>query len=191
LGALRPRGRSSAITSRADSAISYLSPGCRHRSLSWPVVTCCDWSMRLTLGFRSIAGTRKLAQPSGSQPAREVPDDHCRPNHCPRHDPARLHRRRTARPRRVPGRIPRPDPRGLHPRPAPVHWLVPRPLPGPVRRPPRRHRRLRARPGSTRTSACHRHPAAVHHRRVLQIRGRRGAPRAFPGRPRAAAAAGL
>jgi integrase/recombinase XerD len=29
-----------------------------------------------------------------------VPDDHCRPIHCARHDPARLHRRRTARPRR-------------------------------------------------------------------------------------------
>jgi integrase/recombinase XerD len=36
-----------------------------------------------------------------------VPDDHCRPIHCPRHDPARLHRSRTARPGRVPGRIPR------------------------------------------------------------------------------------
>jgi hypothetical protein len=53
-----------------------------------------------------------------------------------RHDPARLHRSRTTRPRRVPRRIPRPDPRRLHPRPAPVHYLVPRPFPGPVRRPP-------------------------------------------------------
>ena len=27
----------------------------------------------------------QLAQPSGSQPGREVPDDHCRPIYCPRH----------------------------------------------------------------------------------------------------------
>jgi len=43
-----------------------------------------------------------------------VPDDHCRPIHRARHDLARLHRRRTARPRRVPSRIPRLDP-GSHP----------------------------------------------------------------------------
>jgi integrase/recombinase XerD len=39
-----------------------------------------------------------------------VPDDHCRPIHRARHDPARVHRRRTARPCRVSGRLPRPDP---------------------------------------------------------------------------------
>ena len=55
----------------------------------------------------------------------------------------------------------------------------------------RRHRRLRPRPGSTRASARHRHPAAVHHRWVLQVRGRRGASRAFPGCPCPSAAAGL
>ena len=38
-----------------------------------------------------------------------MPDDHYRPIYRARHDPARLHRRRTARPRRVPGWIPRPD----------------------------------------------------------------------------------
>jgi len=27
----------------------------------------------------------QLAQPSGSQPGREVPEDHCRPIYCPRH----------------------------------------------------------------------------------------------------------
>jgi site-specific recombinase XerD len=32
-----------------------------------------------------------------------VPADHCRPIYCPRHDPARLYRPRTARARRVPG----------------------------------------------------------------------------------------
>jgi integrase len=67
-----------------------------------------------------------------------------------RHDPACLHRRRTARPRRVPGRLSRPGPRRLRPGPAPVHNVMPRPVPEPVRRPPRRHRRLRPAPGSTR-----------------------------------------
>jgi integrase/recombinase XerD len=43
----------------------------------------------------------------------------------------------------VPGRVPRPDPRGLRAGPAPVHHLVPRPLPAPVCRPPRRHLKLR------------------------------------------------
>jgi hypothetical protein len=53
------------------------------------------------LGFRSIAGDPRSAQPRpGLSPGREVPDDHCRPIHRARHDPARLHRRRTARPRR-------------------------------------------------------------------------------------------
>src|SRR5215831_3853564 len=37
----------------------------------------------------------------------------------------------------------------------------------------------------------YRHPPAVHHRRVLQVRHRRGAPGALPGRPCPAAAAGL
>ena len=110
-------------------------------------VTWRDRRMRPTVGFRSIAGT-SLAQPPGSQPGREVPDDHCRPIHRARRDPARLHRRRTARPRRVPGRIPRPDQGGLRTRPAPVHHLVPCSFPAPVRGPPRRHRVLRPRPGS-------------------------------------------
>jgi hypothetical protein len=46
------------------------------------------------------------------------------------------------------GRVSRPDPRGLGAGPAPVHHLVPRPLPGLVRGPPRRHRGLRPRPRS-------------------------------------------
>ena len=45
---------------------------------------------RLTVGFRSIAGTRGRPS-SGPGPAGEVPDDHCRPIRCARHDPARLH----------------------------------------------------------------------------------------------------
>src|SRR5262249_46667132 len=40
------------------------------------VVTWCDWLTRLALGFHSIAGTRSWPSP-GSQPGREVPDDHC------------------------------------------------------------------------------------------------------------------
>jgi len=81
--------------------------------------------MRPTFGFRSIAGALRLAQPAGSQPGREVPDDHCRPIHRARHDPARLHRRRTARPRRVP----RPHKRGRRTRPAPIHdWCRARSL---------------------------------------------------------------
>ena len=39
-------------------------------------MTCCDWLTRLTLRFRSIAGTRNWPSPSGFQPGREVPDDH-------------------------------------------------------------------------------------------------------------------
>jgi ferredoxin-NADP reductase len=35
----------------------------------------------------------ELAQPSRFQPGREVPDDHCRPICCARHDPARLQRK--------------------------------------------------------------------------------------------------
>ncbi len=133
----------------------------------------------------------RLAQPSGSQPGRKVPKDHCHPIHCARHDPARLHRPRTARARGVPGRVPRPDPRRLRTRPAPVHQLVPLPFPAPVRGPPRRYRRLRPRPGSPRPSPRHRHPAAVHYRRVLPVRRRRRAPRSFPGRARPPPAAGL
>src|SRR5262249_11165707 len=37
----------------------------------------------------------------------------------------------------------------------------------------------------------HGHPAAVHHPRVLQVRGRRRTPRHLPGRPRPPAAGGL
>ena len=40
-------------------------------------------------------------------------------------------------------RIPRADKRGIRAGPAPVHHLVPHPLPALVRRPPRRHRVLR------------------------------------------------
>jgi len=46
------------------------------------------------------------------------------------------------------GRVSRPDPRGLDAGPAPVHHLVPRPLPGLARGPPRPHRGLRPRPRS-------------------------------------------
>ena len=79
---------------------------------------------------------------------------------------ADVHRCRAARPRRVPGRLPRPEPRGLHPRPAPVHRLVPRPVPAAILGPPHRHRDVRPRTGGTRPGTRHGHPAAVHHRRV-------------------------
>ena len=59
-----------------------------------------------------------------------------------------FHRLRTARARRLPGRVPRVDPRGVRSGPAPVHHLVPHALAGAVRRPPRGHRMLRPRPGS-------------------------------------------
>jgi integrase len=59
---------------------------------------------------------------------------------------------------------------------------VPGPLRFPVRRPPRRHRDLRPRPGGPGPRMRHHHPAAVHHRRVLQVRG----PRRTPGRSPAA-----
>jgi len=69
-------------------------------------------------------------------------------------------------------------------------WCQARSL-GLFRRPPRRHRRLRARPGSMRASARHRYAAAVHRRWVLQVRGRRGAPRALTCGARPAPAGGL
>ena len=65
------------------------------------------------------------------------------------------------------------------------------PLPGPVRRPPCRHRRLRPGAGSPGPGPRDRHPAAVHHRRVLPVRGRRRTPGALPGRARPPSAAGL
>ena len=67
---------------------------------------------------------------------------------------------------RVPGGVPRPDPRRLRTRPAPVHQSVPRPLPAPVCGPPRRHRRLRPRPGSPRAG-----PALTVTRRLCTIAG--------------------
>jgi len=48
------------------------------------------------------------------------------PSHCAGHHPACLHRRRTTHPRRVPGRIPRPDQGGVCAGPAAIHHLVPR-----------------------------------------------------------------
>ena len=47
------------------------------------------------MGFCSTAGTG-TGPVFRFQPGREVPDDHCRPIHRARHDPARLHRSRTA-----------------------------------------------------------------------------------------------
>jgi hypothetical protein len=40
---------------------------------------------QLRLGFPFNCWDSQLAQPTGSQPGREVPDDHCRPIHCSRH----------------------------------------------------------------------------------------------------------
>ena len=147
----------------------------RRRSVTWP--DGLRWGSVEPLG-------PGLAQLPGSSLAGRCPDDHCRPIRRARHDPARLHRRRTGRPRRVPGRVPRPDPRGLCSGPAPVHQLVPGPVSVDVRRPPRGHRGLRPGPGSQRPGPRHGHPAAVHHRRVLQVRGRRRTPRHLPGRAR-------
>ena len=69
-------------------------------------------------------------------------------------------------------------------------WCRARSL-APVRRPPRRHRKLRPRPGDQGTGPRHGHPPAVHYRRVLQVRGRGGAPGPLASRARPAAAAGL
>ena len=73
------------------------------------------------------------------------------------------------------------NPRGLRPGPAPVRLPVPPPPTGPVRGPPRRHRMLRSRPVSRRTGPRDGHPPAVHHRRDLQVCGRGGTARPFPG----------
>jgi len=61
-------------------------------------------------------------------------------------------------PRRLPGRIPRPDARGVRLGLAPVHQLVPDPVPGFVRRPPRGHRGLRQGPGGAGPGPRHGHP---------------------------------
>jgi len=95
--------------------------GCYHRPLTGRAVTCYDWLTRLTLRFRSIAGTRNLAQRLRVPARPEVPDDHYCSVHCARHDPARIHRRRTARPRRVPGAPSREWRHG--PRHAPI-WVI-------------------------------------------------------------------
>src|SRR5580692_8508342 len=52
------------------------------------------------------------------------------------------------------------------------------------RRPPRGHRGLRAGAGSPGQGPRHGHPAAVHHRRVLQVRGRGRTPGQLAGRQR-------
>jgi hypothetical protein len=46
---------------------------------------------KLMLGFPLNRWDPPLAQPPGSQPGREVPDDHRCPIHSPCHDPARLY----------------------------------------------------------------------------------------------------
>jgi hypothetical protein len=68
---------------------------------------------------------------------------------------------------------------------------VPNPVPPPVRGPPRRHRDVRPRTGGQRPCARHGHPAAVHHRRALQVRRRGRTPRPLPGRARPPSPAGL
>jgi hypothetical protein len=72
------------------------------------VVTWRDHLGGFTLGSVN-RWDRNWPSPPRFQPGREAPDNHCRPIHRVRHDPARLHRSRTARPRRVPGRVPRAD----------------------------------------------------------------------------------
>jgi hypothetical protein len=74
---------------------------------------------------------------------------------------------------------------------APVHHLVPDPVAAAVRGPPCRHRTVRPRPGRTRPGPRDRHPAAVHDRRVLLVRGRGRTPRPFPGRARPPSPPGL
>ena len=124
---------------------------CRH-SVTWP--DSLRWVSVEPLG-------PGLAQLPGFQLGREVPDDHYRPIHRARHDPACLHRSRTARPGRLPGRLPRPDPRGLYLGPASVHYLVPQLFSVAVLGAPRRHRKLRPATRSQRPSPRHGHPAPI------------------------------
>src|SRR5258706_1982004 len=135
------------------------------------------WSFRRRGRLRSPARTREVSHDHNHQLA-------C----CPGRDRARVHRSGKADVSRVPGRLLRPDPRGLRPGPAPVHRLVPPAAAAPVHRPPRRHRAVRPRPRSRWKNRRDRHPQAVHHRRTVQVR-RRGRPaRPLPGRAREAAA---
>src|SRR5689334_13315684 len=57
--------------------------------------------------------------------------------------------------------------------------------------PPRGHRGLRPRPGDQETGSRHGHPATMHYRRVLQVRGRGRAPGPLASRACPAAAGGL
>ena len=120
------RGRHPNRKTSEYSAIRSTSRMACHARDARALVASRNWAGRLTVGFRLTAGAG-TGPASRSQPGREVPDDHCHPIHRARHDPARLHRCRAVRPRRVPGRVPRPDPRGLRPGPAPVRQLVPQP----------------------------------------------------------------
>src|SRR5580700_1010029 len=99
--------------------IQYARFGLEHFSEGYRAWALARWGHSVTWpnGFRLTAGTG-TGPAFRFQPGPEVPDDHCHPIHRARHDPARLHRSRTARPRRVPGRIPRPDPRGVRAGPA-------------------------------------------------------------------------
>jgi len=134
-----------------------------------------------------------LAQPSGSQPDPEVPDDHHHivPIHRDRRRRAGVHQCRAAGFGWVPGRLHRPDPRRVRPRPAPVRQLVPPAPCQPLRCPPPRHRVLRPRPGAQGPGAGHGHTQAVHDRRVLPVRRRGRIAGSFPGRPCPPAPAGL
>src|SRR5260370_23197255 len=108
-GATVGRNRVGGMEYFSRGLLRHLLVCCRH-SVTWP--DSLRWVSVEPLG-------PGLAQLPGFQPGREVPDDHCYPIHRARHDPARLLRPRTARPRRIPGQLPPPHPRHLHLGPAP------------------------------------------------------------------------
>ena len=141
--AARPR-LTRRLGSRTKSALWRISRvGRRGMSLA-----CCWHSVTWPGGLRWVSVELQgpgLAQLPGSSLAGRCPMTTAAPICCARHDPACLHRCRAGRPRRVPGGLPRTDPGGLRPGSAPVRQLVPDPLRGAVRGPPRRHRGLRQR----------------------------------------------
>jgi hypothetical protein len=134
------------ILRHIGSASRHVAPKQTRRWGAWGSAVKRAFAARhsvLTLRWSFAAG---VTDRCGLGPRREVPDDH---HHficfiC-RIGPGRagVLRSGEAGVNRVPGRVLRPDPRGIRAGLAPVHCLVPPPAAAPVRRPPGRHRTVR------------------------------------------------
>jgi hypothetical protein len=155
----------------------------------FPCALFSRWSSRCASGPTVESSLSSAGAPTPEfgprpEPGRSGHDDHnARPvQHAGAGHLSALHGWRAAGAGRIPVRLQRPDPRCLHPGPAPVHRLVHGARAAPVRREAGRHRLLPPRHGSSRPGPGDDRPSVVHDRRVLPIRRRRGAAGQFPGR---------